>query len=74
MQRKPGLMMLSAALALIVLSGFALDTAIAPQPLQAQACGNLGGPKCADDCVRECANGGCCSWQVHYYPKPEGET
>jgi hypothetical protein len=68
------LVLLAVALALVGLTGFALDTVIAPKPLQAQACGGYAGPYCGYNCLRECSNGSCCSILHYYYPKPAEET
>jgi hypothetical protein len=67
MQRKTSIMVLSVAMALVGLTGFAFDTVIAPRPLQAQSCGKHNGKLCAKDCGKECSNGSCCGWLYYYY-------
>lgn len=74
MQRKFSLAMLAIAVGLTGLTGFVLDTVVAPRSLNAQACGSFSGQLCWEDCKRECSNGSCCSWQYYYYLKPVGET
>jgi hypothetical protein len=67
MRRKTSVVMLSVAMALVGLTSFALDTVIAPRPLQAQGCGAYDGKLCAADCGKECSDGSCCGWLFHYY-------
>jgi hypothetical protein len=71
MERTRSMLVLAATMAVVALTGFAFDSGITPEPLQAQSgCGAFRGMMCQSDCTRECSNGSCCSWSYYYYSEP----
>ena len=72
MKRTRNLLVLVFTMAVVFLSGFALDSGLEPRPLQAQSgCGRFNGKLCASNCTRECSNGSCCAWDYYYDIKAE---